>query len=464
LSRSATALEHSSQAPAAIPGGWPLLGHAGALLRDPLGFLERAYPLGEVVALRLGPKPACLVNGSEPLRRILVADAASYDKGFQFDQLRTLIGDGVGTSAGAKHRRQRRLMRPAFDHGHVEGHVAAMAHSAAQAADGWRAADRTEIDAGQEMRSLTMTVITRAMFGTADWQGADAAAVREVLASLPVLLGGIGRRALLPVALLNNAPTPGNRRFVRAQAGLHRLADRMVAEHRARQRADGPGAVAGSGLVSTLLAAVDEDGSGMTDEQAHDEIMTVLLAGTETSAGTLAWTLHVLSREPDLQHAVQQEADTVLGGRLPTAADLGSLTLIRRVVSEVLRLHPAGWILGRRPVEDVEIAGVPVRAGTQVLLNFYGLHRDPRAYPDPDRFDPDRWLDPDPEVLRGHYLPFGLGPHACIGEGFAWSQILTTAAVIASRYTLRPVPGSVVKPVARTTLHPGVVPLVLEPR
>jgi cytochrome P450 len=222
--------------------------------------------------------------------------------------------------------------------------------------------------------------------------------------------------------------------------------------------------VAGSGLVSTLLAAVDEDGSGMTDEQAHDEIMTVLLAGTETSAGTLAWTLHALSRDPGLQHAVQQEADTVLGGRLPTAADLGSLTVIRRVVSEVLRLHPAGWILGRRPVEDVEIAGVPVRAGTQVLLNFYGLHRDPRAYPDPDRFDPDRWLDPDPEVLRGHYLPFGLGPHACIGEGFAWSQILTTASVIASRYTLRPVPGSVVKPVARTTLHPGVVPLVLEPR
>ncbi len=202
----------------------------------------------------------------------------------------------------------------------------------------------------------------------------------------------------------------------------------------------------------------------MSDAQAHDEIMTILLAGTETSAGTLAWTLHELAADPALQHAVQQEADRVLSGRVPTAADLGSLPLARRVVREVLRLHPPSWILGRRPLRDVEIAGSPVPAGTQVLLNFYGLHRDPAAYPDPDRFDPDRWLDPDPEVLRGYYLPFGLGPHVCVGEGFAWSLILTTIAVIASRYTVRPVPGGVVKPIARTTLHPGVLRLALEPR
>jgi len=444
-----------------IPGAWPLLGHAGALLRDPLGFLERVYPLGATAALRLGPKPACLVNGSEPLRRILVADAASYDKGFQFDQLRTLIGDGVGTSGGAKHRRQRRLMRPAFDHRHVESYVELMAQSAARAADGWRAAQRSDIDAGHEMRVLAMTVITRAMSGAVHGPGTEPAEVREVLGSLPVLLSGVGRRALLPIALLNNAPTPGNRRFLRAQSGLHALADRMVADHRGRQGAD---ASADGSLLSALLDAVDEDGTGMTDGQAHDELMTVLLAGTETSAGTLAWLLHVLARDPELQRAVQQEADAALGGRLPAAADLSSLPLTRRVVSEVLRLYPPSWILGRRPIQDVEIAGAPVRAGTQVLLNFYGLHRDPQAYPDPGRFDPDRWIDPDPELLRDYYLPFGLGPHVCVGDGFAWSLILTTVAVIASRYTVRPVPGSVVKPVARTTLHPGVVPLTLEPR
>lgn len=423
------------------------------------------YPLGDVVSLRLGPKPACLVNGAEPLRQILVSDAACYDKGFQFDQLRVLIGDGVGTSGGAKHRRQRRLMRPAFDHEHVEGYVALMACCAAQIVADWRATP--QIDAGHQMRRLAMTAIARAMFEAVDDVGSqsESAAVREVLASLPILLGGVGRRALLPLAVLNKAPTPGNRRFDRACVGLHAMADRMIADHRSRQAsASGHENAETPSLLSTLLAAVDEDGGGMTDEQAHDEIMTVLLAGTETSAGTLAWTLHVLSRDPDLQRAVQQEADTVLGGRTPTAADINSLPLTRRVVCEVLRYYPPSWILGRRPIEDVQIAGIPVAAGTQVLLNFYGLHHDPAVYADPGRFDPDRWLKPDAEVLRGHYLPFGLGPHACVGEGFAWSLILTTISTIASKFTVKPVPGSVVKPVARTTLHPGVVPLMLEPR
>lgn len=450
----------------------PVVGHAAALLRDPLGFLERAYPLGDVVLLRLGPKPAYLVNGSEPLRRILVADAPYYDKGFQIENLRALIGDGIGTSVGPKHRRQRRLMRPAFDHAHVEGYVGIMAQCASQTADTWRGG-RT-FDAGREMRLLAMTSIIRAVLGVADRPGTvgalqtDAEAQAGVVAALSVVLAGVGRRAILPLALLDRPPTPGNLRFNRAHDYLHAMVERMVTEHRAAQRenagAERGGEVGAAGLLDTLLAAVDEDGVGMTDQQVHDEVMTVLLAGSETSAGTLGWLLHILSRDLDLQRAVQQEVDTVLAGRTPQAADLKSLPLMRRVISEALRLYPASWLLGRRPLQEVEIAGVPVPPRVQVLLNFYGLHRDPQAYPDPNRFDPDRWIDPDPEVLRSHYLPFGMGPHVCIGEGFAWSLITTTLAVIASQYTIKPVPGAVVRPVARTTLHPGVVPLTVEPR
>lgn len=447
-----------------IAGAWPLLGHAGALLRDPLGFLEKAYGLGDVVVLRLGPKPAYLVNGSEPLRRILTTDAALYDKGFQFDKLRDLIGDGVGSSTGAKHRRQRRLMRPAFDHAHVYGYVDIMSQCAKTAADSWRGG--AQIDAGAEMRSLAMTAISRAIFGVADRpdpaeaQRADSAVQAEVLSSLTVVLGGVGRRAILPLGPLERAPLPGNLRFNQAQSALHALVDRMIVGHRAAQR---DGAEAG-GLLDTLLAAVDEDGTGMSDQQVHDEVMTVLLAGSETSAGTLAWLLHILSHDADLQRAVQQEVDTLLAGRSPRADDLVSLPLSRRVVSEVLRSYPPSWLLGRRPLQPVEIAGAPIPAGAQVLLNFYGLHRDPHAYPDPGRFDPDRWRTPDPEVLRGYFMPFGNGPHVCVGDGFAWSLILATLAVIVSQYTVKPVPGSVVRPVARTTLHPGVVPLTFEPR
>lgn len=465
MSTSTGLLPRPTRSPAKAPGARPLVGHAGALLRDPLGFLQRAYRLGDVAALRLGPKPAILVNAAEPLNRILVADAAFYDKGFQFDQLRTLIGDGIGTSRDAKHRRQRRLMRPAFDHRRVAGYVATMAGCAARTADSWRGAG--PIDAAHEMRTLAMAAVARAMFDTEDADAADSGAVREIMASLPVLLGGIGRRALLPLPALNKLPTPGNRRFDQACAALHAMAGRVVADHRARQ-AGWPGGEPGGGapsLLGMLLTAVDEeDGGGMSDAQAHDEIMTVLLAGTETTAGTLGWTLHELSRDPALQRGVQQEADTALGGRPPVAEDLSRLPLTRRVITEVLRCYPPGWIIGRRALRDVEIAGFPVPAGTQVLLNFYGLHHDPAAFPDPGRFDPDRWLDPDPEALRGRFLPFGLGPHGCIGEGFAWSLMLTTIAIIASRYTLRPASGAVVKPVARTTLHPGPVHLIPEPR
>jgi cytochrome P450 len=452
-----TVLNHTPDRSVRMSGAWPLLGHAPRLLRDPLAFLGSAYPLGELVSVKLGPKPAYLVNGPEQIRRVLVADAASYDKGFQFDQLRVLIGDGVGTSSGAKHRRQRRLMRPAFDHAHVEGYVETAARCAEEAVAGWR--DGARIDAGEQMRALSMTVVAGTMFDSGGDHVARSPAVREILASLPVLLGGIGRRALLPIPLLEKAPTPGNRRFEQARASLHALADRMVAAHR--------GAGVGPGrpnLLSTLLAAVDDDGTGMSDAQAHDEIMTVLLAGTETTAGTLSWVLHVLARDQALQHEVQREVCEVVGAGRPRAKDLSALSLTRRVVSETLRLYPPGWIIGRRPVEDTELAGTTIPAGTQVLLNFYGLHRDPKAYQTPDRFDADRWLDPDPEVTRAYFRPFGLGPHDCIGEGFAWTQMLTALAVITTGYTVRPVPGSVVRPVARTTLHPGVLPLILEAR
>lgn len=465
-----SASELASPAPARVPGAWPLLGHAPALLRDPLGFLAAAYGAGELVSIRLGPTSAFLVNGSDPIRQILVPDAGLYDKGFQFDHLRVLIGDGVGTTAdAAKHRRQRRLLRPAFDHAHVERYVAVMAQGVVAAVRRWQG--RRRIDAGAEMRALTMTVIARAMFdadvrsGPDTGTGPDSRAVREVSATLPTLLGGIGRRALLPIAALDRMPTPGNLAFGRAVARLHRFADQMVAERRAAAaRGAGGASPAAHCLLDDILAAVDDDGTGMSDAQAHDEIMTVLLAGTETAAGTLAWLLHVLARDPALQDAVRREADAVLGGRTPGAADLAALEFTRSVVTEVLRLYPAGWILGRRPLEGVRIAGATVPAGAQVLLNFYGLHRDPEVYADPDRFDPGRWRDGAGGPPRPHLLPFGLGPHACLGEGFAMSQILAAAAVIASRCTVRPVPGAAVRPVARTTLHPGVLPLIVEER
>jgi cytochrome P450 len=305
------------------------------------------------------------------------------------------------------------------------------------------------------MRMLAMRLVTHSM------SGSEVAADRVML-ELPRMLSGVGRRALLPVQALDRLPTPGNRRFDRSLAAVHAVAGGMIAQHREQARG---GAERPATLLDTLLAAVDEDGAGFTDAQAHDEIMTLLLAGTETVAGVLAWTLHVLARHQGLQQRVRSEvieAGVQDGAETPESVQPHHhLALTERVVKEVMRLYPPGWIVGRRTLTHMRLAGTTVPARSQVLLNFYGLQRDPAGFADPDRFDPDRWIDPDPDLVAAYYMPFGTGPHGCLGEGYAWTEILGAVSEILRRYRLRPVVGSRVRPVARTTLHPDTVPLNL---
>lgn len=440
--------------PSPLPGAWPVLGHAPALLRDPLALLASAGRRGPLTIARLGPVRAYLVTDPALIRAILVRDAADYDKGFQFDTLRALIGDGVGTSMGATHRRNKKLVRSAFDHSAVERYAADMAGQTERFLDArWApaAAAGGVVDAALELRMLAMRLVTHSMSGSE-------VAADEVMAALPELLAGAGRRALLPIKTLDRLPTPGNRRFEQSLAAVHAVADGMVAQHRERVAANDD---APPTLLSILLSAVDEDGTGLTDRQAHDEIMTLLLAGTETAAGVLAWALHLLAGNPELQQRIRDEVLAVTDGRAPTVAEMRRLTLAERFVKEILRLYPPGWIVGRRPLRDVRMNGVPVPARSQVLLNFYGLHRNPDAFPDPDRFDPDRWIDPDPELTAAYFLPFGMGPRGCLGEGYAWTEIYSVLSAVVTRYRLESVPGSRVRAVARTTLHPDTVPLRL---
>lgn len=447
-----------------VAGGWPLLGHAPALLRDPLALLVTAGRAAPVALVRLGPVPAYVVSGPEQVRRILVADAADYDKGFQFDALRRLIGDGIGTSRGAKHRRNKKMLRPTFDRSASRVHARAMTPQIERFLDAsWEPApgsgepgadgpDRV-VDAALDLRVLSMRLITRSMSGSE-------LAADEVMRALPELLAGIGRRALLPIRALDLLPTPGNRRFDRSLRRVHEVADAMVARERAR--AAGAGSAGGAeqaGSLAALLAARDEHGAGMTDEQAHDEIMTLLLAGTETTAGVMGWCLHVLAQDQELQEKVRLEIAEVTGGQRLDPADMRRLELTERVVREVLRLYPPGWLIGRRALRDTWIGSTRVPAGRQVLLNFYALQRDPAAFPDPDRFDPDRWKNIDPAVAAAYYLPFGGGPRVCPGEWYGMAEIFCVLCAVLARYRLEPAPGAAARPVARTTLHPDTVPL-----
>jgi cytochrome P450 len=436
-----------------VAGAWPLLGHAPALLRDPLALLAEAGRVAPISLVRLGPAPAYVVTGPEPVRQVLIPDASEYDKGFQFDVLRRLIGDGVGTSRGAKHRRNKRMLRPTFDRTSSQRHALDMTPQIERFLDAaWEpeAGGVREVDAALDMRVLSMRLITRSMSGSE-------LAADGVMRALPALLSGIGRRALFPVRALDLLPTPGNRRFDRSLRQVHAVADEMVARERARA-ARGAAAPATSSMLAALLAAVDEEGAGMTDEQAHDEIMTLLLAGTETTAGVMGWCLHVLAQDSELQQRLRLElADVTGGGRLEPAG-MRRLELAERVVKEVLRLYPPGWLVGRRAVRETRLGATRIPAGSQVLLNFYGLQRDPVAFPDPDAFDPDRWKRPDPDV-SAHYLPFGGGPRGCLGEWYGLAEIFCVLGAVLPRYRLESVPHVRVRPVARTTLHPDTVPL-----
>jgi cytochrome P450 len=436
----------------AAPGGAPLLGHALRLRRNPLVFLEQLRDLGDIAVFRLGPRRAYLLNDPGLVHQVLVEDSGHYTKGILFEKGRHLLGNGLATSEGAFHGRQRRLVQPAFGRGNVHGYAGVMADRSHAVANGWRHGQVITLD--REMARLTSTIATRCLFAT-DIAHADA---RQVEQHMGTVFDGAARRAYAPVGLWYRLPTIGNRRFGAALRLLHDLVDRIVAGY---QR-DG---VRSDDVLSTLLAARDDaTGQGMTDQQVHDEVITILAGGTETVAAALTWTFHLLARHPEVETRLHEELATVLRGRLPGHADIAALPYLGAVAQESLRLYPPVWLLPRTPAADVRLGGLAVPAGAQVFFSPYALHRDPRWFPEPHRFDPDRWLTGDARATsRGAYLPFGLGRRNCVGGSFAIAELVIVLATVAARWTLRPVPGTTPTVAALTTLRlDGLVMTTLE--
>jgi cytochrome P450 len=266
---------------------------------------------------------------------------------------------------------------------------------------------------------------------------------------------------VLPFAdVLQRLPLPGNRRFQRARARLDEVVYRIIAE---RRRSGGDR----GDLLSMLLLATDEDGgSGMTDEQLRDEVMTLILAGHETTANALSWTFHLLGASPEVEARLHAEVDSVLQGRRPTADDVPRLTYTEAVVAESMRLYPPAWSLGRRALIELSLDGWRIPKGSLVLMSPYVTQRDARWFPDPERFDPGRWT-PDRRAARPRfsYFPFGGGARSCIGEPFAWLEGVLLVSTLAQAWRLRPLPGQVVRPEALITLRPrGGMPMRFERR
>jgi cytochrome P450 len=422
--------------------------------RDPLGFLTRiAQEHGDVARFRMGPVELHLVSRPEWIRDVLVTHAASFHKGRGLERARRLLGEGLLTSEDPVHLRQRRMMQPAFHAQRIAGYADAMVALADRAASRWSAGETRDV--ALEMTRLTLAIVGRTLFDADVESEAD-----EIGAALTTALGLFGRTFTLPYfELLDRLPLPMNRRFDRAKARIDATIARLVEERRRR-----PG---GADLLSLLVSACDTegDGGGMSDAQVRDEAITIFLAGHETTANALAWTWYLLARNPEAESRLHAEVDA-LGGRAPTAADLPRLPWTEMVLAESMRLYPPAWIIGRRAIAPYAVGGFDVPRGSIVVVSQWVTHRDPRWFPDPERFDPERFdLAAKEARPKFAYFPFGGGPRVCIGEGFAWMEGVLVLAAIARRWRLRLAAGQEIVPAPSITLRPrNGIRMILEPR
>lgn len=372
---------------------------------------------------------------------MLVTQGRSFMKGRALQEAKRILGDGLLTSEGELHLRQRRLIQPLFHADRVAGFAAEMVNAAQRVSGRWR--DGAQLDLAGQMTELTLAIVGRTLFA-ADVER-DA---RDVGAALTVALEAFDRFLVPGAALLELLPLPSSRRFRSARRRLDTIIERLIDE-----RLAGPGRH--GDLLTMLLEARDEGGGGaMSRRQIRDEAMTILLAGHETTAQALSWTWYLLSQSPEAESRLHEELDRVLAGRPPGAADAQRLPYTRAVVTESMRLYPPAWSIARRALAELELGGYRITRRSIVVTSPWIVHRDERWFPEPGRFEPGRWLVDDPARPRFAYFPFGGGARICIGERFAWTEAILVLATLASRWRATLVPDHPVEPLPRITLRP----------
>ncbi|WP_405837081.1 cytochrome P450 [Streptomyces platensis] len=452
----------------AIPGpaGLPVLGSMLDLRRDSLStFLRAQREHGDVVRLEAGPPGLRsvfhAVFAPEGVQQILASRAANFRKDHPlYEEVRQAFGNGLLTSQDADYLRQRRLVQPLFTKRRVDGYASAVTTEAATLADRWRTAGSGTVDLVPEMNRLALRTVSRILFGL------DAeAAVDAIHRCAPVINAYVVRRAYVPVKIPREWPTPGNQRARAATDELNALCDRIVADRRASRDTTGDADGAGEDLLSLLAAAGNDEDGSLDATEVREQVLIFLLAGHETTATSLAFTLHLLARHPEEQTRVRDELDRVLGDRTPTAADLDRLPYLTQALKESMRLYPAAPVISRRAVAAAEIGGYRIPAGADVIVAPWVTHRDPELWPDPERFDPRRF-DPEPEAARHRYawFPFGGGPRACIGQHFSMLESVLALAVLLRAYELDAVDEEVPVSAGITLQATGPARVRLRPR
>jgi cytochrome P450 len=427
------------------PRGHVLLGSGPALARDQIGFYTACVrDYGDLVPLRLGPRRALLVAHPDAIEQVLVARSRDFVKSPGVRLLSRLLGEGLLLSEGDTWLRQRRLVQPAFHRQRLAGYGEVMPVYAEGHVAGWRDGDVR--DAHAEMMTLTQAIVAKTLF---DAEVADES--YEIGRASHVLARDFSARlgSLLQQLLPSWLPTPANLRARRAIRRLDEVVYRMIAARRRSGEDRGD-------LLSILLDAQDaDDGSRMTDRQVRDEVMTLFMAGHETTAVALSWTWYLLAQHPEAEARLAAELHAVLGDRPPTLADLPQLRYTEAIVTEAMRLYPPAYAMGRQAARPTEVAGHPVEPGVIVILPTWVVQRDRRWFEDPEAFRPERWAgDRARRLPRFAYFPFGGGPRQCIGSGFAMMEAVLILATIARRFRLALEPGQRIVPTAYVTVRP----------
>jgi cytochrome P450 len=424
-----------------------LVGNLLDYARDPLGFMARcSREYGYVVRLHMGGLTLYLLSHPDHAEYVLVKNNRNFIKSRYFRRELSFLGQGLLNSEGELWRRQRRLAQPAFHKRRVSTYGETMVSHAERMLATWR--DGEVRDVHQEMRRLTLGIVAEVLFGV-NKDKADE--VREILEWLDKHANRLEEQgsAMVVRFLLGNFPTPANLRFRKGIGRLDEVIYAVIRERRENGEDTGD-------LLSMLLSFRDEEGGGMSDKQLRDEVLTLLLAGHETTALALSWTWYLLSLHPRVEARLREELHEVLEDRAPTAEDLPRLPYAEMVIKEAMRLYPPAWGVSREAIEECEIGGYRVPAGTQLLIVLWAMHRDPRYFRDPETFEPARWEGGlAKRVPRYAYLPFGAGPRVCIGGSFALTEAILLLATIAKGFRLELVPEQRgVIPQPSTTLRP----------
>ncbi|OCA85888.1 cytochrome P450 [Bacillus sp. FJAT-27225] len=406
-----------------LPGGKLIGGHSKEFRKDPLKFLKKASDFGDVVKIRFSPfQNVYLISEPEMIKEVLVTKHKNFVKSREFAELKTLLGEGLLTSEKETHLHQRRLIQPAFKRSHISNYGIDMIAITSDYISKWRDGEKRVIT--QDMMDITLGIIAKTMFNLEFKEGSS------ILGKPFDTVMGVAVkrwRALLKLPLW--IPTKTNREHKGALVKINEILFGIIENRRTDPEKH-------EDMLGILMDARDaEDGNGMTDEQVRDEVMTIFLAGHETTANALSWALYLLSKHPAVQQKLFDEIDRVIGGRNPTPEDFMKLPYTQNVVWESLRIYPPAYIIGREVDEDVEIGGYQFKKGDTILVSQYVMHRKDKYFHDPEAFRPERFENNFLKTIpQFAFFPFGGGPRVCIGNHFAMMEAVLVLATISRSF------------------------------